>query len=300
MNSRHKLAYNAILVAITLLCALPPALAQVEISTPTSGQTIGGVIPVQATKTDAAHGWISYKIEGPGQSGDFSVAVVTPFRINWDSNTRDAAGKPVFPDGEYTVTAVAHLPSGQKVGQDSVRVTLQNDLPSDQTPSSIKLVADYKRGREMHVEATGRSRAKLVEHDDINQKIIELYSGLLTAEWRERAMNNSAGHSAIVYKYFDKGYTSFQGTKPSNLRRVGGIFTMIAEADGSSAPKHKGDPIFDIGELYLTLPDRTLRAGSSWKSPMYVLPMLRAERRRVTGITASTASSAWRATSVLG
>ncbi len=282
MNSQQKFACNIMLLSLTLLCAVSVSLAQVEIANPTSGQTIGGIIAIQATKTDAVHGWISYKIEGPGQSGNFTVAVVGPFRFDWDSNSRDADGKAVFPDGEYTVTAVAHLPSGRKVGQDSVRVTLQNDLPSGEKPTSIKLVADYKRGREMSVEATGRSRAKLVEHDDINQKIVELYSGLLTAEWRERAMSNSAGRSAIVRKYFDKGYTSFQGTKPSNLRRVGDIFTMIIKSDASSAPKHKGDPTFDMGELYLKLPDRTLREGSTWKSPMYVLPMLRAERRRVT------------------
>ncbi len=282
MNSQQKSACNAMLLALTLLCALSVGLAQVEISNPTSGQAISGVIAIQATKTDAAHGWISYKIEGPGQSGDFSVAVVSPFRVDWDSNSCDADGKAVFPDGEYTVTAVAHLPSGQKLGQDSVRVTLQNDLPSDEKPTSIKLVADYKRGREMNVAATGRSRAKLVEHDDVNQQIVQLYSGLLTADWRERAMSNSAGHSAIVRKYFNEGYTSFQGTKPTNLRRVGDIFTMIIKSDASISPKHKGDPTFDLGALYLELPDRTLREGSTWKGPMYVLPMLRADRRRVT------------------
>ncbi len=283
MGKQDTFTCRMLLLSSALFCALSAGLAQVEISNPSSGQTVRGTIDIQATKPDAAHGWISYKIEGPQQSGDFSAAIVNPFRYRWDTNSRDATGKPVFPDGEYTITAVAHLPSGQKVGQDSVRVTLQNDLSSGQQPTSVRLQTGYRRGREMDVDGTGRARSKLIEHDDLNQKIIELFSGFLSAEWRERAMSNSAGSSAIVRMFFDKGYTSFQGTKPTNLRRVGDIFTVIVNPDSSISRKHKGDPTFDLGELYLELPDRTMREGSTWKSTMYVLPMLRSDRRKVMG-----------------
>ncbi len=282
MITGQKLACQIALIIVFTCCVVATACAQVEISSPTSGATVRGEITILASKPDTSHGWISYKIEGPGQSGDFTLAVTDPYRYVWDSIACDTSGKEIYPDGEYTITAVAYLPSGQKVGQDSVRVTLENELSRTDRPSSLKLEAAFKRGKEMNVKAIGLSRAKLIEHEDSHQKVIQLFNGALEADWRERAMSNSAGYRAIVRKYFNKGYTSFFGAKPANLQRVGDIFTMYIYPDHSITPKHKGDPTFELGELYMELPDKTVRRGSTWRSDMYVLPMLQAERRKVT------------------
>lgn len=283
MSSRHKVACQIALLSLVILFAGSLSVAQVEITNPTSGQTVRGVVNVAATKTDPAHGWISYKLEGPEQSGDFATAVVQPFLMVWDTASANDDGKVRFPDGEYTITAVGHLPSGQMVGQDSVRVTLQNEIAADERPASIQLVADYKRGRELTAQATGRARTKLIEHDDFHAKIAALYSGTMEAEWRERAMSNSAGVSAIVRFYFDKGYTSLQGTKPTNLRRAGDIFTLNINAKATASARRKGDAMFELGTLDLQLPDQPVRQGSTWRSPMHVIPLLGADRRRVTG-----------------
>lgn len=282
MTTRPTLVCRTSLVLLAALLCTSMAFSQVQISSPTNGQTVRGIISVSATKTDPNNGWIAYKIEGPQQSGDFSTAVVAPFSFRWDTNLRDTAGKPKCPDGEYTITAVAHEPSGNKSGQDSVRVTLSNELPASEKPGSIKLQTNYKRHREFSVSAEGSERAKLIEHEDLHQKIIEMFTGSLDAQWRERAMSNSAGGSAIVRLYPKTGYHSFSGYKPTNLRGLGDVVTLIAQPDASMKLKHKDDSDFDIGELYLELPDRTLREGSTWRSQMYVMPMLRADRRRVT------------------
>ena len=279
---RPTLVCRTSLVLLAALLCTAMALSQVQIANPTNGQTVRGMLSVSATKSDPNNGWIAYKIEGPQQSGDFSTAVVSPFSFRWDTNLRDAAGKPTYPDGEYTVTAVAHEPSGNKSGQDSVRVTLSNELPASEKPSSITLQTKYKRHSELAVTAEGNERAKLIEHEDLHQKIIEMFSGSLDAQWRERAMSNSAGGSAIVRMFFDKGYHSFTGYKPTNLSGVGDLTTLIAQPNASLKLKHKDDSHFNLGELYLELPDRTLREGSTWRGDMYVLPMLRADRRRVT------------------
>ena len=283
MSSGHAFSCRFVLLSLVILCATSLGLAQVEITAPANGETVRGQINVTGTKTDPAHGWISYKLEGPGQSGDFTTAVVQPFRLVWDSVSADDSGKRRFPDGEYTITAVGHLPSGQKLGQASVRVTLKNDLDSDAHPATVTLVADYKRGRELTGEAIGRARTKLIEHDDFHAKVIDLYGGLLEAQWRERAMSNSAGVSAIVRFYFDKGYTILQGSMPSNLPRAGDIFTLNIDSRAKVSTRRKDDKIFELGTLDLQLPDQAVRRGSTWKSSMHVIPLLGADRRTVTG-----------------
>ncbi len=195
---------TSLLVIAAVLCT-SVALCQVQIANPTNGQTVRGTLSVSATKSDPNNGWISYKIEGPDQSGDFTTAVVSPFSFRWDTNLRDTAGKATFPDGEYTITAVAQNPSGNKVGQDSVRVTLSNELPASDKPGSVMLQTNYKRHSELTASAEGTSRAKLIEHEDLHQQIVEMFTGTLDATWRERAMSNSAGGSAIVRMFFDKG-----------------------------------------------------------------------------------------------
>ena len=48
---------------------------------------------------------------------------------------------------------------GTASGQDSVRVTLSNELPASEKPGSIKLQTNYKRHREFSVSAEGSERA---------------------------------------------------------------------------------------------------------------------------------------------
>lgn len=259
-------------------------LAQTQISHPTSGETVRGVVRVTATKADPQNGWISYKFTGPGQSGEFTVALMHPYRFEWDTNAMNPEGEPVYPDGEYTITAVGYSPAGQKAGQDSARVTVRNDLSASNTPGAVKLQTDYKRATQTQVTTDGSCRAKLKEYNATHAEIIKVFNGTLEAAWRERAMSNSAGGTAIVRKYFDRGYTSFEGTKPTNLRLAGQMFTLLVRPNAQIDLKHDDEDHFPLGELYLELPDRTLRKGSTWQSPMYVLPMLRAtERRKVTG-----------------
>ena len=280
---KNRFVWHVMSAFSLLLVASSVSFAEVEITHPTSGQTLNGTVPIAATKSDAKHGWVAYKIEGPEQSGDYAAAIIHPCTYLWDTNKRTADGESIYPDGEYTITAVAHMPSGKEVGMDSVRVTLRNELPFGQKPTSVRLVTDYKRGKETDVVALGTCRAKVTKADETNEKIAELYNGTLKADWRERAMSNSGGGTAIVRKYFNQGYTTFTGVKPTSLRRVGDVFTTVVSPNAAVKPKHKDDPDFNLGQLYLELPDRTLRQGTKWKSTMYVLPMLRAEPRKVRG-----------------
>jgi hypothetical protein len=280
---KNQTLYHFMSVLALLGMASSVSFATLEIVQPTSGQTLNGTVRVEATKSDARHGWVAYKIEGPEQSGDYATAITHPFAYVWDTNKRMTDGNSMYPDGEYTITAVAHMPSGKEDGMDSVRVTLRNELEPGEKPTSVRLITDYKRGREMDVEVLGTCRARVAEADETNQKITELYNGTLKADWRERAMSNSAGGTAIVRKYFNQGYTTFTGVKPTSLPNVGDIFTTVVSPDGAVKSKHDDDPDFKLGQLYLELPDKTLREGTTWKSTMYVLPMLRAEPRKVRG-----------------
>ncbi|MFP3903092.1 MAG: hypothetical protein ACLFWB_02500 [Armatimonadota bacterium] len=270
-------------VCFTLLFATS-VLAQTQIDRPTNGETVNGVVRVSATKADPRNGWISYKFTGPGQAGKFTVALMHPYRFDWDTNAINTDGERVYPDGEYTVTAVGYSPAGQKAGEDSVRVTVRNDLSAAESPGAVKLQTDYKRATELQATADGSCGAKLKEHNATHAEIIKTFNGMLEAAWRERAMSNSAGGTAIVRKYFDRGYTSFEGMKPTNLPLAGQMFTLLVRPNARIDLKHSDDDHFPLGELYIELPDRTLRKGSTWQSPMYVLPMLRAEKRsEITG-----------------
>ena len=133
-------------LALAVVCSQLWA-QDVKFSAPAINATVRGLVHVQATKPETDSGWIAFKIEGPGQKGDYQAAVSKPYVFDWDTLVR-SNGDAVYPDGTYTVTASAFNPSSQPLGQATLTVTVNNALSGSDMPSSVRLRINYKRGND--------------------------------------------------------------------------------------------------------------------------------------------------------
>jgi hypothetical protein len=253
------------------LACLTAALAQgVSVVSPTNDQTVRGLVKVQGAKPEADSGWMSFKIEGPGQKDEYVAAVIKPYVFTWDTLAR-AEGKLAYPDGRYTIKATALNPSGKALGETTVSVNLANGLTGSDSPGAVKLRMNYVRGQEYEYEIKGKREAELKKSIPMLDAMVQEFNGVLEGSYVDKTMNTSGGGPALLRKTFSTGWTRFGDSKPANVGGVGKTYTLLVEPDGSIGTKRKDDSMFELGSLTLVLPDRDLRVGDTWSSDMWVL-----------------------------
>ena len=264
------------LMAIILSGASFAAYAQgVRFVTPEDGDTVTGQVRVQATKPSPDEGWISYRIEHNGE-GEFVAAVTSPYNYLWDTRMRDEAGNELYPDGQYTLTAVALNPSGNKVGEATITVTVKNALAAADVPENVMLDLFYDRNVEVHYSASGEWTLRPAPDEEEPEDAWEMarnYNGALVANWKNKVMSPTyaAGH-AMVRVIVGSAGAQAGDSEVRRLDRSGDVISYRALRDGEMRRKHSDDPRFELAEITIPLPDRALKVGDSWQGRIQVWP----------------------------
>jgi hypothetical protein len=262
--------YLWLIFSVLLLAMVVEAFAQgVSILSPTSYQTVRGVVHVKGQKPDADSGWISYKLSGPGQKDEYIAAVSRPYMFVWNTLKR-ADGKTLYPDGTYTITATAMNPSGQAMGSSTVSVTVNNSVSGLDAPGSVRLRISYKRGQEYEYDVEGSREAALKKENPMLDAIAKDLDVRLKAQYSDHSMNTSSGGPALIRKRAIQGWYQ-TGKDAKSISGLGKTYTLVVNPTGAIETKHKGDAHFDLGELTITLPDREVRIGDTWSGDMWVM-----------------------------
>ena len=132
-NTVKRLAVSLLLIAAALVGLAPQARAQsvmVTITSPQSGDTVSGTIPVNASVSIigllTVQG-VQFKLDGANLGAEDTSA---PYSISWD--TRTAA------NGSHTLTAVARDSLGMHYTSAPVTVTVSNAPPPPPPPSGTR------------------------------------------------------------------------------------------------------------------------------------------------------------------
>ncbi|MGI5819967.1 MAG: hypothetical protein ACOX9R_17930 [Armatimonadota bacterium] len=272
---RRSTALTA-LIAIVLVGTCIAANAQsVRFVTPEDGDTVRDIVRVQATKPSPNEGWISYKVERGGD-GEFVAAVTSPFTYPWDTGARDAEGKELYPDGQYTLTAVALSPSGQKVGEASITVTLRNAVSAGEAPQQVDLQLFYERNAEVYYRADGDWSLRPASDEEKPEDAWEMakqFDGALVAEWKNKVMSPTyaAGH-ALLHVIVGSAGAQAGESDVERLDRSGDVITYRALRDGEMRRKHSDQSRFELAEITIPLPDRPIKVGDSWQGRIQVWP----------------------------
>lgn len=273
---RRRPAALTALIALMLLGAVLCADAQgVRFVTPQDGDTVRDIVRVQATKPNPDAGWISYKI-ARGTTGDFAAAVTSPFNYVWDTHARDEKGKDIYPDGQYTLTAVALSSSGRKEGEASITVTLKNGVSAAEAPQRVNLDLIYDRNDEVFYRAEGRwtirPQASEEEPEDV-WEIAKIYNGSLISNWKNKVMSPTyaAGHAVLHVVVGSSGAQAGKSDVEA-LDHAGEALTYIALKNGELRRKHSDEPKFELAEITVPLPGRAVKVGDSWRGSMTIWP----------------------------
>ena len=153
MNLRPAIIIASCL-AIALLGAIVPSAAQVKILAPAPGAVVHGVVLIKATKPQMDDGWITYSAQPSSEA--YLAAAMSPFTIQWNTQLhRD--DQRVYPDGHYTITAIGFDGSGRRQGQDSVTITVVNDIDPSEVGGAVELKVNYQRGEILRYEIEGKT-----------------------------------------------------------------------------------------------------------------------------------------------
>lgn len=272
---RRRFAVTALIAAIILGSALVAGAQGVSFISPQDGDTVRDMVRLQATKPSPDEGWISYKIESGGQ-GDFAGAVVSPFLYVWDTRARDDSGNALYKDGQYTLTAVAMSPSGRKVGEAAITVTLKNALSAGEAPQRVDLRLFYDRNQRVAYRAEARwgirPDAGEEEPEDVYE-IAKAFDGALVANWRNIVMSPTyaAGH-AVLHVVVGSAGAQAGDSDVEALDRAGHSHTYRALRNGEMRLKHDDETAFELAEMTVTLPDREVKVGDTWNGTITIWP----------------------------
>ncbi len=264
------------LIAITTLGACLVASAQgVSFITPQDGDTVRDMVRLQATKPSPDEGWISYKIESGGR-GDFVGAVISPFTYVWDTRARGEDGKDLYADGQYTITAVAMSPSGRKVGEASITVTLKNSLSASEAPRQVPLMLWYERNQQALYRAEARWSIRPATDEEEPEDVYTIarnYDGALISNWKNLVMSPSvaAGH-AVLHVVVGSSGAQAGTSEVEALARAGKVHTYRALRDGEMRLKHSDDTPFELAEISVPLGRQMVSVGDSWRGRITIWP----------------------------
>lgn len=273
---RRQMLVMALITLVTLGACLTASAQGVRFITPQDGDTVRGLVKVQATKPNPNEGWISYKIQSGGQ-GDFVAAVTSPYVYTWNTLSRDDEGNDLYKDGQYTLVAVAMSPNGRKVGEASITVTLKNALSASEAPQRVDLKLWYDRNVQALYRAEGEWKIRPAEDEENPEDVWQLArtaDGQVIAEWKNKVMSPTiaAGHALLHVVVGRAGEQ--RGTEPARrLSHSGKSHTYMALRDGEMRLKHDDETSFPFVEMGVVLPEDPVRVGDRWSSDISVQPI---------------------------
>jgi predicted RNA-binding protein with PIN domain len=111
----------------------PPGSLAVTVTSPASGSTVSGTVPVSASVSIVGSltvAGVQFKLDGANLGAEVTTA---PYSISW--NTTTAA------NGSHTLTAVARDALGIRYTSNPVTVTVSNAPPPDTTPPTVSITS---------------------------------------------------------------------------------------------------------------------------------------------------------------
>ena len=275
--ARPMLMCTTALMVVALSVTTLPAHAQgVSFVTPQDGDTVRDMVRLEAAKPNPEDGWISYKIQ-KGGTGDFVAAITQPFVYVWDTRARDEAGKELYGDGQYTITAVALSPRGSKMGEASITVTVKNAVSASERPPTVEPRLIYERNQQVYYTARGSWTIKPAPNEEDPDEVYEMAkeaNGAMVANWKNKVMSPTiAGGHALLHVIVGSAGEQMGTEAVAALPEAGNSHTYVALQDGTMRLKHDDDRSFRYAELFLQLPDRPLKEGDTWTSQMRILPV---------------------------
>lgn len=273
---RRRITVITALIALMALGSSLAANAQgVRFVTPTDGDTVRDIVRVQATKPNPDEGWISYKIY-QGDDGDFVAAATPPFTYVWDTRARDADGNSLYTDGQYTIKAVALNPSGQRINEAEIKVTVRNAVAATDAPREVKLQLSLDRNTEVRYRADGNWSIRPAAGEETPEDVWKLarqFDGALVSNWKHKVMSPTyaAGH-AIIYVIVGSSGAQVGESEVRAFDLAGRRITYRALRDGELRRKHSDDPSFSLAEMTVPIPDRPVKPGDSWQGRINIWP----------------------------
>lgn len=142
MNARTAVSLALVVI---LLGAAGAALAQnaVTISSPKEGETVYGVVSIQATKTDPQDGFLSFRVLPTDRK--YLVSTLAPATFSWNTQQRDSSGRQIYRDGQYTIEVAGYDGSGRLQERASVQVQVRNTIPTSELGGKVLLRVNMQR-----------------------------------------------------------------------------------------------------------------------------------------------------------
>src|SRR5206468_2815924 len=138
----NGIARVAVLLAMVgwSLIAPQPAQAQlgtgsliVTVTSPASGSTVSGTVPVTASVTSVGAltvAGVQFKLDGNNLGAEDTAA---PYSVSWNTTTAS--------NGSHSLTAVARDAAGNRATSVAVAVTVSNGAPPDTTPPTVSITS---------------------------------------------------------------------------------------------------------------------------------------------------------------
>jgi len=242
--------------AAPALPALPAAGQGIEIISPESGAKLRGVAGVKVAWKDPT-GYVIYRVDG-----QFAYATSSPYEMRWDSSSTT--------DDEHVLTANAYDSSGVYQGTSSIKVTVENAIP---TPSEgVVLKVRFKENDLFTRRFQGRSETGALTASQALPQGFEVLSGNLKSDLSQSVMDTFyEGNAALVRNRVREGYIIVGGLR-RNLPEIGQYAMVQISPNGLTLPATAAvtRPRIGLGEVCITLPDPDTRVfpGDQWESPL--------------------------------
>ena len=195
---------GAVVILIVFGLAMPCLADAPKFSPPLDNAVLSADVTIRAVKKHLDgndRGYISFRIVRQGDKPDkvpFVVAVVYPFEYRWNTqetywNQADADdplnGSRKYPDGIYTITAVAFDEAGKQLGEPATAtVRVANNVPNPPLRGGKMLLETASfAGQELRYKATGSLYARLTaeEEERLELPIVPpLVQMKMEANWR--------------------------------------------------------------------------------------------------------------------
>ncbi len=234
--------------------ALPQPAEGIEITSPESGAKLRGIATVRVGWKDPT-GYVIYRVDG-----QFAYATTRPYEMRWDSSTTT--------DDEHVLTADAYDSSGVYQGTSSVKVVVENAIPTP--PEGVLLQVRFKEDDLFTRRFEGKSEIGALSSNQMLPAGFDVLGGDLRCDLTQSVMDTFyEGSSALVRNRVREGSITVGGVR-TNLPETGQYAMVQISRNGLTVPATAAvtRPRIGLGEVSLALPDIPVFPGDQWESPV--------------------------------